>query len=382
MIEASRSASDAWRVVRACGGRVLALVAILVLAGCGDAGEPGAQAPRPQALTVGFIYVGSIHDRGYNQAAHEGALAVRRQVPGTRVLETQHVPESRAAATAMEELIARGATIVFATSFGHLDAALEVAARHPTVTFLHQGGQQTAANLGTYFGSIWDAEYAAGQAAGLSTRSDRLGFVAAYPISQSLLTINAFALGARSVNPAARTRVLFTSSWCSPRKQRDSTRRLLRWGADVVAQHQDCTATVIRTAAAGGARVVGFHHDARSVAPKAWLTGARFRWDALFVDMVRTIRAGRFATSRYAGRLRLGLRDGAVGLSPFGDAATPAIRRTVRQTLTSLRDGTLRPFTGPVRDQAGRVRIRGPQPSVTDLEEIDYLVEGVTGDLR
>ncbi len=369
MIEAPR-----W----ACRLSTVLFVAVLV-AGC-DAGEgtPRSSLPAP---VVGFIYVGSVRDRGYNEAAHAGAVAVRRAFPGARVLESEHVPESSAAVKVMEGMIQRGARIIFATSFGHLTPALEVAARHPEVVFLHQGGQQTAENLGTYFGTMWDAQYAAGQAAGLATRTDRLGFVAAYPIAQSLLTINAFALGARSVNPAARTRVLFTSSWCSTRRQRRAARTLLTWRADVLAQHQDCTGEVIRTGASGGAKVVGIHQDARSLAPQAWLTGTRFVWGPLFVDIVRTIRAGRFATSRYASRLRVGLREGAVALSPFGTSATPAIRRAVRTTLVRLRDGSLQPFAGPVRDQQGRLRIRDRQPSVTDLEEMDYLVEGVTGDL-
>lgn len=123
----------------------------------------------------------------------------------------------------------------------------------------------------------------------------------------------------------------------------------------------------------------GYHSDARSLAPEAWLTGAVWNWGPLYVDMVRTIVAGRFEQSPYATRYRAGIRDGTVGLAPFGTAATPAIRRRVLATYRQLRAGELEPFTGPLRDQRGRLRIRDAQPSVTLLEETDYLVAGVVG---
>lgn len=362
---------------------VAAALFVGVLLGCGGdagAGGEGSSSARPR-LVVGFVYVGSVRDHGYNEAAYDGSLALQRAFPAARILQAQHVPESGAAERVMQRMIDQGARIVFPTSFGHLEPALRVAARNPKVTFLHQGGLQTAANLGTYFGTIWEAQYASGQAAGLATRTDRLGFVAAFPIAQSLLSINAFQLGARSVNPRARTRVNFTSSWCDPPGQRQAARRLLGWGADVLTQHQDCTAPIIRVASAAGAMTAGYHADARALAPKAWLTGSVWNWGPLYVSLVRSVLSGHFAQSRYATRYRVGIRDGAVKLASFGDAATPAIRRRVTATFARLRAGSLQPFTGPIRDQRGRLRIRGAQPAVTELEESDYLIEGVIGTL-
>jgi len=380
------SAGDAARrragvAVALLAGALLAGALLVGALGCGatDA-APGAQGPTTRtSLVIGFLYVGSVHDRGYNEAAYEGSLAVRRAFPDAQIIQAENVPESPAAERVMLRMIDRGASIIFATSFGHLEPALTVAARHPSVTFLHQGGLQTAGNLGTYFGTIWEAQYAAGQAAAMASRTDRLGFVAAYPIAQSLLSINAFELGARSVNPRARTRVLFTASWCDPVAQRRAAKQLLAWRADVLTQHQDCTATVIRVAEAAGAMTTGYHSDARDLAPDGWLTGSVWNWGPLYVDMVRTVAAGGFAQSPYASRYRAGIRDGTVRLASFGPAATATIRRRVMATYGKLRAGQLEPFAGPVRDQRGRLRIRGPQPSVTTLEETDFLVSGVVG---
>ena len=357
-----------------------ALLAAGCVAGREGAGEGDRKGTAP--LTVGFLYVGSTDDHGYNQAAYEGALALKRTLPGIRLVHGEHVPESAQAELRMEAMIARKARVLVPTSFGHLESALEVAGRNPDVTFLHMGGLQTAENLGTFFGRIWEVQYAAGQAAGLTTRSDRLGYVAAFPIAQSLLGLNAYQLGARSVNRRVRTRVSFTSSWCDPARQRREARRLLAWGADVLGQHQDCTRAVIEAADAAGAKATGFHADASDIAPRAWLTGAVWNWGPLFADMVRTVRAGGFAGSAYARRYRGGIRDGVVRLARFGPTVPRRVRERVRATYRRLMSGELHPFTGPVRDQRGRLRIRaGERPDVIELEETAYLVEGVVGRL-
>lgn len=368
------------------GSRAGAILCALSLAGCGASDEKAndgdaERAARGAGLTIGFLFVGTTDDRGYNQASYEGARAVARAYPDARLLYAEKVPESPAAERVMQRMIDRGATIIFPTSFGHLEPTLKVAARNPKVTFVHEGGLETARNVGTFFGTAWEAVYLSGQAAGLATKRDRLGFVAAFPIAQSLLNVNAFQLGARSVNPRARTRVVFTSDWCDPAKQRAAAATLLGWGADVLTQHQDCTRAVIETAAGRGAKVTGFHFDARELAPDAWLTGASWNWGPLMVDVVRTILAGEFSRSPYAARHHGTLKDGTVRLARFGGAATPRIRRKVRRSLRLIRAGELRPFDGPIRDQKGNVRIAGSEPPVTELEETDYLVKGVVGSL-
>ena len=221
----------------------LVLVSLVLAAGIAGSVH-GATNP----LTVGFIYVGPKNDYGYNQAAYQGSLAVEKAFPGAKILQAENVPETSEAERVMEKMIDDGASIMFPTSFGHLDPALNVAKRHPDVIFLHQGGLKTAENLGTYFGTIYETQYAVGQAAGMATKKNKLGYVVAFPISQTLLNINAFELGAQSVNPKAKTIVVFKGSWCDPAKQAEAAHSLIVQGDDVLAQHEDCTTTIVQTA--------------------------------------------------------------------------------------------------------------------------------------
>jgi basic membrane protein A and related proteins len=353
---------------------VLASVAALMAAG--SSARPKAE----KQLTIGFLYVGSKHDFGYNQAAYKGSQAVEKAFPDAKVLQAENVPETAEAERVMEKMISDGATVMFPTSFGHLDPALNVAKRHPDVIFLHQGGLKTAPNLGTYFGTIYETQYAVGVAAGLATKTNKLGYVVAFPIAQTLLNINAFQLGAQSVNKKAKTIVVFTGSWCDSAKQAEAANSLIDQGSDVLAQHQDCTKTIIQTAERRKVMSTGYHVDAHELAPKGWLTGSAWNWGPLFVSMVKTVVAGNFAESPYAKRYRAGVQQGLVLLSPFGAAATPAIRTKVTAVYKGLKSGKLKPFTGPIKDQSGKVRIpAGKSPNSFQLESTDYLVQGVTG---
>lgn len=355
-----------------------ALAALSVAAVAAAAGSGSKQS---EPLTIGFLYVGPKNDFGYNQAAYQGSLAVQKAFPKAHVLQAENVPETSEASRVMENMIGSGASIIFPTSFGHLQPALQVAAKHPDVIFEHQGGLKTGKNLGTYFGTIYTTQYAVGQAAGMATKTNKLGYVVAFPIAQTLLNINAFELGARSVNPKATTTVVFTGSWCDPGKQAEAANSLLDQNVDVMAQHQDCTRTVIETTERRGAMSTGYHADAHQLAPKGWLTGSVWHWGPLFADIVKTIESGKWEQSKYNGRYRAGAAEGVVALAPFGAAATPSIRKKVAGTYAALKKG-FNPFTGPIVDQSGKVRIAaGAKPNPTQLESTDYLVKGVVGQI-
>jgi basic membrane lipoprotein Med (substrate-binding protein (PBP1-ABC) superfamily) len=353
----------------------LAIVAAaVVLAACGSSGGSSSK-----QLTIGFLYVGPHNDFGYNQAAYEGSLAVKKAFPKAKILEAENVPETAEAERVMEKMIRDGATIIFPTSFGHLGPAMNVARRHPDVTFLHMGGLKNAPNLGTYFGTIYDTQYAVGQAAGMATKTGKLGYVVAFPIAQTLLNVNAFERGAQSVNPKAKTYVVFTGSWCDPGKQAEATNSLIDQHIDVMEQHQDCTKTVVQTAERRGIDSTGYHADASSLAPHGWLTGSVWHWGPLMVKMTRTVVDGKFKQSPYSGLYRAGVPSGVIGLAPFGAAATPAIRKKVDATMAKLKQGWV-PFEGPIVDQSGKVRVpAGVTPNRHQLESTDYFVKGVVG---
>jgi len=332
---------------------------------------------------VGFIFLGSKTDWGYNQAAYNGSLAVEQEFAGTlTVLRAENVaPEN--AEQIMEEMIGKGARILFLTAYEYLDPALPVARRHPEVAFLHQGGASIASNLGSYFGNMWEAMYLSGIVAGKLTTNNRLGFVAAFPIPPVLLNINAFTLGARSVNPQAMTYVRFTQSWCDSQSQQEATFALLDVGTSVMAQHQDCTRTVIEWSERNAVMSIGYNFDAASLAPKRWLTGAVWKWETRYPEMVEAINAGQWNTGPYNGKYRAGLKEGLIDLASFGASVPAEVKTLVLQKKQALINGQLYPFEGPIKDQSGAVRIpAGTRPSVEELEGMDYLVEGVVGEIQ
>ncbi|GAA4443813.1 BMP family ABC transporter substrate-binding protein [Phytohabitans houttuyneae] len=346
--------------------------------------KTSATAPGTGGTKIGFIFVGPKDDYGYNQAAYEGSQEVAKAFPDLEVLTAENVPEDDNAARVMEGMIRKGAKIIFATSYGHRDPALKVAAANPDVVVLQQGNIVDGAmppNFGTYFGTVYEPVYLAGIVAGKATKSNKLGYVYAFPISQTLDNINAFQLGAASVNPAAKTYVVNTSNWCDPAKQAEAAKSLLSQGVDVISQHQDCTATVIRATEAAGAYTVGYHADASALAPKGWLTGSQWDWGPLYTKMVQTAVAGSFTGSPYNANFRVGLKtgDNPFVQSPYGPAVTGDAKALVDEAKARIsKDGS--PFLGPVVDQEGTVRVpEGTVPDYKTIESIDYFVGGVVG---
>lgn len=387
LLAASGPDRSTGRGLRALRVRVAAAAVAVVLSGtaCGGPGERPV-AEKDARVKVGFLFIGSRDDLGYNQAAWEGSDAVAEAFPDIEVLREERVPETAAAERAMERMIDEGVSILFPTSFGYLESAVAVARRHPDVVVVHQGGVEPVprlANLGTYFGAVYEPVFQAGIAAGAATRTGKLGFVAAFPIPATFNNVNAFTLGARSVNPSVTTSVTFTGSWCNPVSQVKAARLLLRGGADVLAQHQDCTRSVLEEAERAGAYSVGYHYDGSEVAARGWLIGSVWAWGDLYVDIVRTVEAGAFAKSRYGGDFRGGLRtgDNPFVLTEPGLAVGDAARALIAEADRVFRDGGS-PFTGPVDDRDGVARgAPGLVPSTAEVDRMDWFVEGVTGDI-
>jgi basic membrane protein A and related proteins len=325
---------------------------------------------------IGFIFVGPVDDFGYNYAANQGRLCIEAVLPNVETIFAENVPENAEAERVMEQMIRSGATIIFPTSYGHYDPAIAVSEKYPDVTFFHMGGLTPTENVGSFFGEIWQMEYAAGVAAGMTTESNKLGFIAAFPIPQVLLNMNAFELGAKSVNPDATTTVVFSGNWCDPAVLAEAANSLIDQGIDVLTQHQDCPKPVLEVADRRGIWSVGYHADASAIAGDKWITGGRWVWGPLMLDLVTKGIDGTYKPEL----LRVGVAEGAVALSLFGPSVPKDVIAAAEKARDDIISGDLYPFEGPILKQDGSVAIaEGEKPDTPTLETTDYLVEGVIG---
>ncbi len=335
-------------------------------------------------LVVGFIYVGPRDDYGYNQAQAEGAASLKK-LPGVKVVEEEKVPETIAVEKTMESMInLDGAKLLFPTSFGYYNPhMLKLAKKYATVRFEHCGGlwaEGAPKNAGSYFGYIDEAQYLAGIVAGHTSKTGKLGFIAAKPIPQVLRNINAFTLGARSVNPNATTQVIFTGDWSLPVKEAEASNSLIDQGVDVLTCHVDSPKVVMETAERRGVFCSGYHVNQAPLAPKGYLTGAEWAWAGLFASMVDAVKTGKPIPNLVRG----GLKEGLVKTSAYGPAVGEAARAQADAVKARFLDSGFVIFKGPLKDNKGAVVIpAGQEQGQTDLrlESMNYLVEGVLGAL-
>ncbi|TGE01677.1 BMP family ABC transporter substrate-binding protein [Methylobacterium nonmethylotrophicum] len=350
-------------------------------AALGLAGLPG-RARAAGALTVGFIYVGPKDDYGYNQA-HAVAAKALKAMPGLEVIEEERVPETNAVEKTMESMInLDGAGLLFPTSFGYFNPfVVAEAKKYPKVQFRHCGGLWTdkdPKNAGSYFGYIAQGQYLNGIVAGHTTRSKKIGFVAAKPIPQVLNNVNAFLLGAQSVDPAITCQVIFTGEWSLAVKEAEATNALIDGGADVITCHVDSPKVTVETAARRGAFVCGYHVDQSPLAPQKYLTGAEWDWLPIYKGFVADVQAGRSPPNF----LRGGLADGFVKMSPYGPAVSDGARRNADAVKAEMLKGGYEIIKGPLNDNTGKEVLaagKGLPEKAVELESTNYLVAGVRG---
>jgi basic membrane protein A and related proteins len=354
-------------------GRILALIA--AVAALALAAFPALAQDKPP-LIVGAIYVGSVNDYGYNRAMKDGLEEMKRNIPGLRLIEAENVPETAEAQRVMEGMIQQGAKLIFATSFGHQQFAFNLAKAHPDVAFEHAGGWMQAPNFGNFFGATQAAWYPMGVAAAKMTKSNTLGFVVGVPIGYAIGNVNAFEMGARSVNPNAQTRVVVTGGWADKAKEASAVNALIDQGADVVTMHVDSPATILQIAESRGAHSIGFQSiEARALVPKGWVTGLGFTWGAFMTATARSVMEGAFKPSM----VRQGLGQGMMAVAPFGNTVPEDVRALVTAAADRVAKG-FNPFTGPVVDNAGVVRIQAGEAWGGDkMGNFDWYVEGVVG---
>jgi simple sugar transport system substrate-binding protein len=337
---------------------------------------------------MGFIYVGPKDDYGYNQAHYEGEQGVAK-LAGVKTVDQANVPETTEVQEVMLNMINQdGATVLFPTSFGYFDPhILKLAAENPNIQFFHCGGLYQEGkhpkNVGSYFGYIDEAEYVAGIVAAQTSKSGKLGFIAAKPIPQVLRNINSYTLGARSVKPTITTQVIFTGDWSLPVKEAEAANSLVDQGVDVITCHVDSPKVIMQTAEKRGIYCTGYHTNQAALAPKGYLTGAEWDWTKIYTNYATEILAGKTLSNGGIPHIvRGGLKDGYVKVSPYGPAVGATAKQQADAAKAKLTEGTLVIYKGPIKDNTGKTVIAaGKELKQTDpeLEKMNWLVEGVNG---
>ncbi len=362
---------------------ILSLLAVFVFAM--GVSRPAICADRTVTpLKIGFIMVGPVADKGWNYAHDQGRKFTESKLKGQVVTTVaENIPESAEVERVMEKMIAQGNKLIFATSYGYLEPALRVAKRHPDVTIMHCGrdNPHPMKNVGSYgidFGDHYFPTYASGIVAGNMTRKGKIGYVAAHPVPPLLLAMNAFCMGARSVNPKAEVQVVWTNNWSDPATEAEAAKALIDQGSDVVAAHMDSTVTVVQTAEKHHVYSAGYHADIHELAPKGWLTGERWDFGPLYVNITKSLLAGTWKS----GNIPHGVNDGYGKLSSFGQAVPQTVRQQAAAKLLELQTGKLILFKGPMKDRDGKVRIpAGKILNNDELGRVDWAVAGIKGSL-
>lgn len=336
----------------------------------GDTGGGGGEATK-----VGFMYIGPPGDAGWTFSHDQGRKHLEEHAAAeTTFLDS--VPEANSG-PAIDQLVAQGNKVIFATSFGYGDTVIQKARQYPDVVFEHATGFQRAENVSTYFVQHWEPSYLLGLIAGRMTESNTLGYVGTFPIPEVIRDMNAFTMGARSVNPDVKVKIVFISTWFDPPKEKQAAKSLLDAGADVLFGISD-SPSVLEEAEANGAYAATWNSDMKRFGPKAYLSSVVLNWGGYYVKRVEAVRDGTWKSHDYWGTLA----DGDVELAPYGDSVPQDVRAEVDEKLAGFKDGSFRPFMGPIRDQSGTVQIQeGEEISFEQWVAMNWLVEGIEGKL-
>jgi len=345
------------------------------------AGTTATTAATGAVLKVGVLYISPKDDGGYSQAHAEG-MAQAKAALGDKIqiveLENVNDTDAQATTTAIDNLVSEGCTLIFTTSYGYMDPTAAAAAKYPDVKFCHCSGYtRNETNMDTYFGQIESARYLAGIVAGLTTKTNKLGYVAAFPIPEVIRGINSYTLGAQSVNKNVTVNVVWTNTWFDMDKEKAAAESLLSQGVDVMAQHQDSPAA-ITAAETAGKFAVGYDLSYAG-APKAYLTAPLWNWGTYYTYKIQQVVDGGWKIENYWG----GMKEGVVKLdtlSPLVSADAKVAVEAVQDKVTA--EGNAFVFAGPIKDQAGTVKVpAGESISYDDQMSMMWFVQGVVGEI-
>jgi simple sugar transport system substrate-binding protein len=333
------------------------------------------QADEPKdKVKVGFIYVGPTGDHGWTYRHDIGRQQIEAEY-GDRV-ETSYVesvPEGPDAERVMTQMALGGADIIFATSFGYMDAVMNVSKKFPNVKFEHATGYKTSDNAANYGLKLYQARHVQGVIAGMMTKTNKICYVASFPIPEVMREINTYYLGAKKMNPDVTLSITWVYTWYNPGLERDAAKVMLDQGCDVIAQHTDSPAPL---QAADEAGKVGFGQASNqsAFAPTAQLTATIDNWGPYYIDKVGQVLAGTWTTGTYFGHMN----TGAVGMAPFANMP-PEVEAEAQRVKDAISAGTLHGFTGPINKQDGTVFLaEGEVATRMQLDTMMFYVEGIT----
>ena len=363
----------------------LTAVASAALIGCGKKEEAApapapapavVEAPKAEPLKIAFAYVGPVGDGGWTFAHDNGRKAVEAEF-GDKVVTSfvENVPESADAERVLRDLASQGNKLIFGTTFGYMEPMLKVAPDFKDVKFEHATGYKTAENMRTYDSRTYEGAYMAGVIAGAMTKTNTLGVVASIPIPEVIRNINSFTLGAQSVNPKIKTKVVWVNGWFDPPKETEAATSLINGGADVLFQNTDSPA-VLKTAQEKGKRAFGWDSDMTAYGPKAHLASAVINWGPYYIKATKDALEGQWAT----GQSWWGVKEGAIDIVSIAEDVPADTKAKVEAVKKGLADGSFQIWKGPIVGQDGKEVLA--KDTVADdkfLGGVNFYVKGVEG---
>ena len=335
-------------------------------------------------VKVGFVYLTTPGDHGWTYA-HEVARQDVEKHFGDKVVTTfvENVPEGPDSARVIRELAKQGNEIIFTTSFGYMDHTIKVAKEFPNVKFEHITGYKRSPNVATGNIRFYEGRYVQGVVAGLMTKSNKIGYLASFPIPEVIQGINAFGIGLRSVNPKAEVSVIWVNSWYDPVKEADAAKVHIAEGADILAQHTDSPA-MLQTAQKAGVHGFGQSSDMKAFAPKAQLFSSVNNWGPYYISKIQQMMDGKWSTGEgpdhWAGNTWVGMADDYLVLSPFENMPSD-VAAAAAKAAADIKSGKNKIFTGPIKDNSGKIRVPAGK-TLNDgelFQTLDYYVDGISG---
>ena len=330
-----------------------------------------------EKLKIGFVYVGPVGDHGWTYQHDQGRLAIEQEL-GDKVetVFVEKVAEGPDAERAITRLARLGAGLIFTTSFGFMDPTLKVAKRFPEVKFEHATGYKRSKNVATYNARFYEGRYINGQIAAKVSKSGGAGYIASFPIPEVVMGINSFILGAQTINPNFKVKVIWVNSWFDPGKEADAAKVLISQGADIITQHTDSTAP-LQIAAEKGAMGFGQASDMIKFAPKAQLTSIVNNWAPYYVRRTKAVLAGSWTSSSAWD----GLAEGTVEMASYTNMPADVVAMA-RKTESLIATGKIHPFTGPLYKQDGSLALAaGKVMDDGTLSGMNWYVKGIDGKL-